>query len=339
MNDVLSKQCRQPGCGGPASGQCLEHFPFDECPNLINLEDLQVRPGAAGDPNADHIGNDPAIELVPVSVGPAFSIQEADAFLRRSSAVVVSLLAGPEVGKTTLMAAMYELARRRAFVDLRFAGTESIRGFEERCHLSRHSSGGDHPDTQRTRSGPPQFLHLRLADETKSFDLLLADRAGEFVTRVLEQPDSIATLPEVARAEHLLLLVDGSELFHRAPQASSTTKRIFQALKQNDLLGSRSLHVVVTKRDLFSGVELDTLEQRAKRLAEFFSESHPATQLHLTGARRREGGASLGEGIEALLQALMPRATEPVFVPTRLARSTHSDDALSRFMDAIEGSE
>lgn len=338
MNGVQNMECRQPGCGGPASGQCLEHFSFDECPNLVDLSAVAVVPKAPDGPDDALVIGDPAIELVPVSTGPAFSLQEADAFLRRRDAVLVSLLAGPEAGKTTLIAAMYELARRRAFTDLRFAGTESIRGFEERCHLSRHACGADHADTQRTRSGPPQLLHLRLARQAQSFDLLLADRAGEFVTRALEQPHSIATYPEVARADHLLLLVDGAELFHRAPQASSDVKRLFQALEQNNLLSSRPLHIVVTKRDMFKDAQLDTLEQRAQRLTQFFRERHPSVQLHLTGARAREEGNGFGEGIESLLHALLPEPTTPVYLSTPLVRTVHSQDALSRLMDTLGAS-
>lgn len=297
-----------------------------------------MTPVVSDDPDAALVAGDPAIELVSVSTGPAFSLQECDGFLRRSDAVLVSLLAGPEAGKTTLIAAMYELARRRAFTDLRFAGSESIRGFEERCHLSRHACGADHPDTQRTRRGPPQLLHLRLARRAQSFNLLLADRAGEFVTLALEQPHSIATYPEVVRADHLLLLVDGAELFHRAPQAISDAKRIFQALGQNDLLGSRPLHVVVTKCDMFNDAQFGVLEQRALRLAQFLHQRHPSVQLHLTGARPREGEVGFGKGIEALLQALLREPAKPVYLSAPLVRTVHSDDALSRFMDAMGAS-
>ncbi|WP_157489231.1 hypothetical protein [Lysobacter sp. Root916] len=290
---------------------------------------------ALGDVDAELFVGEPAAELVQVSVGASFGQLDCDAFLRRRDAVIVSLLAGPEAGKTTLIATMYELARRRGYRDLRFAGSDSIRGFEERCHLSRHVSGAEHADTQRTRGGPPQFLHLRLAGQTRSFDFLLADRAGEFVTRVLAYPDSIATFPEVVRADHLLLLVDGSELFHRAPQANSTAKRVFQALEQNNLLGSRPLHIVVTKKDMFSGIELDKVEQRAQRLGEFFSERHRLVHLHLTGARARAGEAEFGEGIEELLQALLPREVAPMYVAVPTGLTTHLDDALSRFMDAL----
>jgi len=337
MSASLNRQCRQSGCGGPASGQCLEHFSFDECPNLIDLEDLQLPSQVAAESDVD-VGEesvvDLALELVQISAGPALSLHDADSFLRRRGAVVVSFLAGPEAGKTTLMATMYELARRRALATLRFAGSDTIRGFEERCHLSRHSSGGDQPDTQRTRGGPPQFLHLRLAGASRPFDLLLADRAGEFVDRILDDPASVMAMAEVARADHLLLIVDGSQLFHRAPQANSTAKRVFQALKQNNLLGARHLHIVVTKRDLFCGEDLALLERRARNLADFVSEAHPLTTLHVTGARRRLGAGGLGEGIERLLVALAPRAVEPVFAPVPPLPSTHHFDAFSRLNEA-----
>ena len=64
------------------------------------------------------------------------SAEEADAFLRMRRAQVIALVGGNDVGKTTLLASLYELAHRDMLRDCRFAGSETLRAFEARCFLS-----------------------------------------------------------------------------------------------------------------------------------------------------------------------------------------------------------
>ena len=164
--------------------------------------------------------NEPAVsedtprddDVVFLRGGNHMDVTTADAFLRTRRARVVALIGGNDVGKTTLLASLYEMAGLDQLEDFAFAGCETLRGFEERCHLSRAASNRLEPDTQRTRRALDlRFLHLRLLKQGQLLDLLFAERAGEDYIEMLDSPTAI-DMPEISRADSIALLVDGADL-------------------------------------------------------------------------------------------------------------------------------
>ena len=186
--DLDAYTCRVPGCKGPRSGVCINGLSFDECPDVIPIEDAvqteDVRAIAETLPNAGEM----------VQTGGVSSLDAAacDALLRARGGTVVGVVAGPEVGKTTMIATMYELIHRGRMPAFRFAGSETLRGYEERCHLARMASNGVSSDTPRTpTSAKLSFTHLRLATSSGIKDVIFSDRSGEHFDNVLASPSGI----------------------------------------------------------------------------------------------------------------------------------------------------
>lgn len=306
MNAVIERRCNQPGCGGPASGVCIENFSFEECPNVTISNPLESYDGE-GFAVPEESGDTAIASFVTTSPGPTFDTIKCDEFLRRRSATVVAVIAGPEVGKTTLLATIYELSRRGRMPEIEFAGSETILGFEQRCYLARESSNLPAPDTPRTRVGGPQYLHIRLLIDGFLADLILADRPGENYTKAIEMPAVLRDYEEVARAEHLLILIDGREFSVNPHSAAASARRFYRGLLQNGLRQDQHVHLVFTKADLFSGEELDDFDEHAKQLWEELKSRSGQHTVHLriTGARARLGSDVFGEGIADLTRALV----------------------------------
>lgn len=315
MNDAARKVCQRPGCGGPESGVCIENFPFEECPHLIVLED-ELAGESHAVPEDEAEAETGTSDYIATSLGAALDSSQCDAFLRRSKALVVAVVAGPEVGKTTLLSTIYELARRGEIDRVEFAGSETILGFERRCHLSRASSLLSVPDTPRTRVNGPQFLHLRLLIEEQYVDLLMADRPGENYTKAIESPVVLGSYEEIARADHVLLLVDGERLVNNPHSTIAGTRRLFRGMLENGLHEEQQVHLVITKVDLFVDDDLARLQASADDLRREFQgrTGRHLVHLQMTGARARAGTDSFGEGVGTLVRSLVERQEKKSFV-------------------------
>ena len=186
------------------------------------------------------------------------SAEEADAFLRMRRAQVIALVGGNDVGKTTLLASLYELAQRNLLRECWFAGSETLRAFEERCFLSRSASGRPEPDTERTsRQSKLKLLHIRFIVDAASVDLVLSDRAGEsYVTDMLDAPQTSLEMPELSRSDCMSLLVDGKELAtpDRRQLQIARVRRLWMSLLQTGIVRERlAVQVVFTKLDILQG--------------------------------------------------------------------------------------
>lgn len=301
--EVLERRtCRLPGCGGPASGVCINNLSFDDCPDVVlvdlgNLSETTLRPPRTH------------AELV-LPGGHAFDAAACDALLRQRGGTVVGLVAGPKVGKTTLISLMYELLARRRMVGFRFAGSETLRGYEERCHLARLLSEAEKAETARTPTiNKLSFTHLRVAQNEKRLDVVFSDRAGEHFQRVMDRPNDIATFAELQRADVILLMVDLVELMRDLYGQTSQMRRWFIAMAQNGVLDDKPILLVGTKAD----VALST-PNRSKAGAKALSDlgknlSHrlpgATVQPHIIACRPRKGSTDVGEGVEALLDDIL----------------------------------
>jgi hypothetical protein len=294
MIDLATARCAQPGCGGPISGVCINQIPFDECPNVIASDDAISEPLVVSDAAPDLIATGRTGEL---------SLEEADAFLRSNGGIVIAIVAGPEAGKTTLAAAIYELLYRGRLEGFGFAGSETIKGFEERTFDSRVASEELKATTLRTpRAGPMIFLHLKLSvPDGRIVDLLLSDRSGEHFDRALDAPAQFGDFKEVERSDVLLKN-------HQIEIAR--LRKLVIALTQAGHLTGKIVHAVVTKADLLTGeTDLPIVKQRAKIVVDELARRSPTAvvKLHVTGCRPIKGAAVFGNGIRPLLEALIPK--------------------------------
>jgi hypothetical protein len=340
-HDRVIGRCNQAGCDAGITGVCINDLRLEECPNFQVGEapEDDIRPVEAEE-------SAPSQDLVVVGGGESLSVTDTDAFLRGRRARVVALIGGPEVGKTTLVAMIYEMARRRMLGRFGFAGSETIRGLEEYCFLSRMASERGQPDTPHTsRMSPLAFLHLRLADFiTKNFvDVLMSDRSGEAFTGVLDQPQNCLSLPELRRSASLVLLVDGAKLAE--PRAInlhiSQVRRLFMVLAQHQILEPHKfVQLTLTKLDILhransKGDALHRFTELCEELRERAGSSVRVT-LHKTAARPVRNTMPLGVGLEALVASWFepefPRKfVSPIGPPVIGNKSVPLDRLMARF--------
>ena len=236
--------CRLPGCGGPAAGVCINALPFDECPDV-------VEPAVTEDLDDSDRTVSSGSDFVLLPGGHALGATACDALLRQRGGTVVGLVAGPDVGKTTLIGTMYELLTRRRMVRHRFAGSETLRGYEERCHLARIASNSATADTLHTPTmAQLSFTHLRIARSEDRTDVVFSDRSGEHFQRTLDRPNEIAGFEELRRADVVLLLVDLPELLAAPHLQTSNLRKWVMAMGQNGILAGKVVRLVGTKADL-----------------------------------------------------------------------------------------
>ncbi len=325
---VDTRICSQPGCGGPASGICINNLPFDDCPDVIDAEPDPID-GEGPEATRSSAG------YVQMPGGHAFDARACDALLRQRSGVVVGLVAGPDVGKTTLIGLMYELLIRRRMRHFQFAGSETLRGYEERCHLARTTSNGSKPDTQRTATKAKlSFTHLQVAKEGRKSDVVFSDRSGEHFQRALDRPNEIGGFEELQRSDVILLLVDLPELLKNTHAETSQMRKWFMAMKQNGILDGKPTFLVGTKADVAvktprskaAAIALETLALDLSRRID-----GPPVAARLVACRPRMGSTVIGEGVEELLTEILAPKPSTAYIPTKTWPRTETElDLLMR---------
>ena len=328
--DLSQARCRLPGCGGPAAGICINQVPFDECPNVISSEEADSAEAASA-----------AVEPETVSTGRSgvLTLEEADAFLRAHGGRVLAMVAAPDAGKTTLASAAYDLLRRGLLNGFGFAGSETIKGFEERSFDARVASEQDEPLTLRTPSAAPLvFLHLRIAaPDGRMLNVLLSDRSGEHFDRALNTPARFADFHEIARADAILLLVDSEKLATGHQAELARMRKLILALVQAGHLANQTVHLIVTKIDrLRSAPQRTLVEQRAGVIADELRRRGETTQVevHLTACRARAGTSRFGDGVGRLVEANLPATIARSFATTYWTPQASSTSSLDRLMFA-----
>lgn len=308
MSDEVPLQgCRLPGCGGPPSGVCINNFAFDECPDVI------LQPATDESPDTS-IATSPSTVQLPG--GRNLDLGKSDALLRQCGGEVVALVAGPDVGKTTLIAMIYELLHRRRMTAFRFAGSETLRGYEERCHRARMASNASKPNTNRTPiSANANFTHLRVGSADGVRDVLFCDRSGEHFENALSRPGEFASFEELHRADTVILLIDLVRLVAENQITVSWLRRLFMAMDQNGLLNDKKLMLVGTKADVAMPT---TRSRKADQLLKAVDEElnrraagRFKIKCMIVASRARRGSTHAGEGLERLLEEVLLSDSKP----------------------------
>ena len=204
--DLQAFMCRVNGCGGPRSGTCINSLSFEECPDVVPvpLEEEQA---------IESRGGVILEKTVPTPGGRSLDAAACDALLRERGGTMIGIVAGPEVGKTTMIGTIYELIHRARMSKFGFAGSETLRGYEERTFLSRMKSNRSAPDTPRTKTLEKlSFTHLRLATADGILDVYFSDRSGEHFDNALARPAEFSAFTELLRSQVIIMMVDLQQL-------------------------------------------------------------------------------------------------------------------------------
>lgn len=311
MTELQNATCKVEGCGGPRAGICLNNLKFDECPDVV----VQAENEIGDDAEVHETSQGPARTIIATSLGDSLDAEACDCILRATGASMVGIIAGPEAGKTTLIATIYERIQRAKSSVFGFAGSETIRGYEERCHLARLASGGAESNTERTKTWAElSFTHLAVANHDLRQHLIFSDRSGEHFDNVLDNPNEIISFQELVRAKHIWLVVDLDLLSQGGHALKSGLRKLVMAMQQAQLLEGKRVSVIGTKADLFTdGAALDTIKGHLDEIIADLKKRVPAEiafARHMVGCRSPKGSSEYGSGIDELLASLIESEEE-----------------------------
>ncbi len=258
MTDVQAETlaCRQQGCQVASTGRCLEGFTtLEDCPHLFPRGEPH---DLSGTEPAARNGQDTAPATnVTLSSGEDLTPEAAAAITQQSVTRVILFAGAVGSGKTTLMASIYERFQEHPLAGYLFAGSYTLAGFEQRCHLARIASERTRPDTERTSLAQGfRFLHLRVRGEDlrdPSRDLLLADVSGERFRRARDSTDECEGLDILLRADRLVILVDCERLVEprKRHQAAVEPQTLLRGFLDAEMLARHAyVDVVFAKWDL-----------------------------------------------------------------------------------------
>lgn len=298
-------------------------------------------PLPAVEEGAGHEGSAEYIEL------PRFSELDPDTAypITAASPTRVLVVAGlADSGKTTLVASIYEcFLKRRSFAGYCFAGSETLLGFEKRCHLARTASGLSRADTERTgRSEGTPLLHLRVRPEGRKSpgrDLLFTDVFGEAFREAKDSSDACRRLGILRRADRLLLLVDGGELSQnerRFAAYSAVRDFLRRSLDTGMLPLDPLVDVLATKWDIVDRLpprEKASAEEYIRRIEALLTEDFVGRVDNLRFGRiaarpSPESALALCHGVEPLFSAWVEESS--------LYRQPGGHEALPRFEREID---
>jgi hypothetical protein len=291
---------------------------------MSEMSDLVVPlPLDTGDPDPAGIDSVLAVEAdAPdrrsgAATQSALDASQANALAAERRPTVVVLAGGVGSGKTSVYAAIYERLGRGPFGGWMFAGSQTIPGFEQRCHGWRLGSGALEPFMEHTNAQALPWLHLKLRDvgeKAVSLDLLLGDFDGEWFNQILDGSLAASELPFLFRADHVGVVVDGGSIANatmRAVERQRVEDLLRMLTAPGALADNTVLSILVTKLDVIEASEGEEHEKIENCLTELSSIAGelagvPVPLLRLA-VRSQSSKFPLGHGLETLLEVIALR--------------------------------
>lgn len=345
----MAYDCSNLDCNVGSTGVCIDAFtPVLGCPNIIDNE--SVSESEVDDRETVEVAEvehfevstpeKPADIRINVAAGTVLPLIEATNLLRKYNSKVIACVGPSDVGKTTLLASIYEYFNNTIVKPYAFAGSKTLYSFEQICHLSRSASGAISPDTLRTpTTGLASFYHLAFDKSGIRKDILFADRAGEEYTAILDDSSTCADLYEIKRSDVLLLLVDSSQLAGTDRHAAKrNTRKLIELLNaENMLLKGLKLVIVMTRYDKVEIETRKTADSTFKAIhsdiTQLLSAKGIVVDKHIVAARPdNEEEFDAGYGVKELLSIIL----EPV-IQTETPTVHSNSICSSRIFNQLKG--
>lgn len=272
--------------------------------------------------------------------GEAMTTSDANEITRARETSLVVVAGSPESGKTTLLASLLHCFQRGPYADHFFAGSHTLVGFDQRCHLGRTRSRLAEPDTPRTKVGDPRrILHLRLTDKVfQSKDLLLTDISGEVYEDIRHSVDECRRFKLFSRADYIVLLVDGERLADSGERHAARIEvlQMLQCMFDAGHLDQHTwLDVLIAKCDLmttktaqrFADSLLTDIRSKYEGLLATLRCQHIAARPNIETEEFH-----LGYGVEAVLPAWLNRRVRSVDLRKR-ARPVATLSEFDKFLE------
>jgi hypothetical protein len=278
-------------------------------------------------PSVDSASTTPAVEeaapaFLDLYAGNELSSEDANAVTLRSPTHLVVFAGAAESGKTTVLASVYEQLNDGPFAGFQFAGSRSLLGFEQICHLNRLASRGTRPDTPRTvPADEAAYYHLALRRAEPGAPrrhVLLSAISGELFRLAKNSREDCERLTFLHRANTVVVLVDGARLAVTAQRtnAQSEASSILESFLDAKMLGSRCrVEFVFSKLDRIveaGDAAVEFLNATETKLKMKFGDRVPHLAFRRIAARPEvePSGAPLDDGLAEAFTAW----TTPVHV-------------------------
>lgn len=215
-------------------------------------------------------------EFIELFSGAALSATDAEVITLRSRTHLVVFAGAEGSGKTTVLTSIYERLNQSTFAGFKFAGSRSLLGFEEICHLNRLASGATQPDTQRTRlTDETKYYHLALRGTeplAARRHILLSAMSGELFRMAKDSQEEAERLTFLRRADTIVVLVDGARLATPAQRMSAQADAadILESLLDANMVSqSCRVEFVFSKLDRITAAGQTALDFLAKTQDKF----------------------------------------------------------------------
>jgi len=240
--------------------------------------------------------------------GLELGFNEAAQIMRSRYTRLIGVLGQAEAGKTCLFTSLYlQLTGRHLCPKYRFAGSETLLGFEQRSRHLRDWNEEGVPDqiVDHTRFGnhrSPAFLHLAFHDEHGTrHDLLLPDLPGEWTTRLLSDASTADRFAFLQRSDIVLLALEAPQFANRRTRNNAITDATHLLERLSDdiaLPKSIPLLLAVTKCDETGGRAPQEVQQIADTAS---NRGYSVSTVPLAAFPRNGATVPLGFGIDPLL--------------------------------------
>lgn len=251
--------------------------------------------------------------FIDVYAGGELSSEDAEAITLRWPTHLVVFAGASESGKTTLLASLYERWSEGPFAGLHFAGSRSLLGFEQICHLNRIASGGARPDTPHTTvSDEATYYHLAVrgtAPGAERRHVLLSAISGELFRLAKFSREDTERLTFLHRANTIVVLVDGARLAVSEQRLNALTdaSSILESFLDARMIGSRCrVEFVFSKLDRVveaGSAAVQFLNSTETKLRAKFGDRVPLLGFRRIAARPEVGSDSLNDGLAEAVTA------------------------------------
>lgn len=258
----MTLRCSYAGCFYAEERICSRSGSGTPCEYASESEVDVLQELAHGDPNADQqvdVGATKASNWI--HTGQELGLDEAGELMGESYTHLISVLGEQDSGKTSLLLCLYFACAcgQMADIDLSFAGSVTLPGFEARSRSTRRWNEIAPPNrmTERTSLGADRgggFLHLDLVRNLsrQRLRILISDLPGEWTKNLIDSGRHAERLQFARRSDALLVMLDGSSL--ESPDARQVTLYRTETLLQRlpQVLGGERprLFFLVTRADI-----------------------------------------------------------------------------------------
>lgn len=258
MAEIKVGKCENAECKYLETGVCEKgHENVDDCDSFSHI-DSESNPLPDETPLQGETQNY-THNLYQFHNGHSLNLIDADSIASEAPTQLVILAGASASGKTTLLASIYEKFSDQEMGKYIFAGSKTLPGFEERCHLARIASERSTPDTERTKASEEMsLLHLKVAKEDAldiHTSILISDLSGEAFRGIRDSTEECKKMEILSKADHFALLVDGAQLSNKKfrQKALSDCRSLLRSCLDAEMLGSYTfVEIIFSKWDLIS---------------------------------------------------------------------------------------